>query len=335
MRVWIDLTNTAHVVVLRPLVELLEAHGHDVEITARPLSHTLELLDDWGHPYTALGAYGGVGKLGKARAAADRVVRMVRFGRGKGFDAALAHGSTDLPVACRLLRIPNATMFDYEFAVLQHHVNCRLADRVLVPDAIGAERLARFGARGDKLVRYPGLKEEYYLHGFVPDAGLPERLGVTPGAPLAVVRTPPAYALYLGGAESSLLPRVLRRLADGGAQTVVLPRTPEQADAVAALGIEGVHVARRAVDGRSLVALADLLVSAGGTMNREAAVLGTPVWSIFEGRLGAVDELLVHQGRLRLLRDPDDIVVARKGAAAVPTLRDPAELLALALPWIR
>jgi uncharacterized protein len=335
MRVWIDLTNTAHVVVLRPLVERLEAAGHEVELTARPLSHTLDLLDDWGHPYTALGAYGGVGKLGKARAAADRVVRMLRFGRGRGFDAALAHGSTDLPVACRVLRIPNATMFDYEFAVIQHNVNCRLANRVLVPEAIPAERLARFGAKGDKLVHYPGLKEEYYLHGFEPDAGLPERLGVTAGAPLAVVRTPPAYALYLGGAESALLPRVLRRLADGGAQTVVLPRTPEQADAVDALGIEGVHVPRRAVDGRSLVALADLLVSAGGTMNREAAVLGTPVWSMFEGRLGAVDELLVHQGRLRLLRDPDDIVVARKGATAVRTLRDPGELLALALPWIR
>jgi uncharacterized protein len=335
MRVWIDLTNTAHVVVLRPLVERLEAAGHEVELTARPLSHTLDLLDDWGHPYTALGAYGGVGKLGKARAAADRVVRMLRFGRGRRFDAALAHGSTDLPVACRVLRIPNATMFDYEFAVIQHNVNCRLANRVLVPEAIPAERLARFGAKGDKLVQYPGLKEEYYLHGFEPDAGLPERLGVTAGAPLAVVRTPPAYALYLGGAESALLPRVLRRLADGGAQTVVLPRTHEQADAVDALGIDGVHVPRRAVDGRSLVALADLLVSAGGTMNREAAVLGTPVWSMFEGRLGAVDELLVHQGRLRLLRNPDDIVVTRKGATAVPTLRDPGELLALALPWIR
>jgi len=335
MRVWIDLTNTAHVVVLRPLVERLEAAGHEVELTARPLSHTLDLLDDWGHRYTALGAYGGVGKLGKARAAADRAVRMLRFGRGRGFDAALAHGSTDLPVACRVLRIPNATMFDYEFAVIQHNVNCRLANRVLVPEAIPAERLARFGAKGDKLVHYPGLKEEYYLHGFEPDTGLPERLGVTAGAPLAVVRTPPAYALYLGGAESALLPRVLGRLADGGAQTVVLPRTPEQADAVDALGIEGVHVPRRAVDGRSLVALADLLVSAGGTMNREAAVLGTPVWSMFEGRLGAVDELLVHQGRLRLLRNPDDIVVTRKGATAVPTLRDPGELLALALPWIR
>ncbi|MEA2180295.1 MAG: uncharacterized protein QOG77_3592 [Solirubrobacteraceae bacterium] len=334
MRVWIDLTNTAHVVVLKPLVELLEADGHEVQMTARPLSHTVELLDDWGHPYTVLGAYGGAGKLGKAQAAADRVVRMLRFGRGKGFDAALAHGSTDLPMACRALRIPNATMFDYEFAVVQHHVNCRLANRVLVPDAIPAERLARFGARGDKLIRYPGLKEEYYLHGFQPDAALPERLGVQPGAPLAVVRTPPAYALYLGGAESALLPRVLQRLAAGGAQTVVLPRTPAQAEAVVALGIDGVHVPRRAVDGRSLVALADLLVSAGGTMNREAAVLGTPVWSMFEGPLGAVDEMLVHQGRLRLLRDPDDIVVAHKGASAVPTLRDPAELLRLALPWV-
>src|SRR5215210_3705036 len=337
MRVWIDLTNTAHVVVLRPLVERLEAAGHEVQITARPLSHTIELLDDWGHPYTALGAYGGVGKAGKARAAADRVLRMLRFGRGRDFGAALAHGSTDLPVACRALRIPNATMFDYEFAVLQHHVNCRLANRVLVPDAIPAERLGRFGARGDKLVRYPGLKEEYYLDGFEPDAGLPARLGVQAGAPLAVVRTPPAYALYLGGAESTLLPRVLQRLRDGGAQTVVLPRTPEQAQAVAALGIDGVHVPPRAVDGRSLVALADLLVSAGGTMNREAAVLGTPVWSIFEGRLGAVDEKLAAEGRLRFLTDPAELEIDRKPADAwrERVRRDPADLLALALPWLQ
>jgi uncharacterized protein len=334
VRVWVDFTNTAHVVVLRPLVERLEAAGHEVELSARPLSHTLELLDDWGHPYTALGYYGGVRKVDKARAAADRVVRMLRFGRGKRFDAGLAHGSTDLPVAGRVLGFPNATMFDYEFAVLQHHVNCRLATRVLVPDAIPPERLARFGARGRKLVRYPGLKEEYYLADFEPDAGLPARLGVQPGAPLAVVRTPPAYALYLGGSEHALLPRVLEHLSRAGAQTVVLPRTPAQAEAIGALGLAGVIVPPRAVDGLSLVALADLLVSAGGTMNREAAVLGTPVWSMFEGRLGAVDEQLVREGRLQLLRDPSDVVVARKDPAARPTVRDPADLLHLALPEV-
>jgi predicted glycosyltransferase len=159
-------------------------------------------------------------------------------------------------------------------------------------------------------------------------------MGVQPGPPLAVVRTPPAYALYLGGSEHALLPRVLERLAGEGAQTVVLPRNAEQADAVEGLGLDGVIVARRAVDGRSLVALADLLVSAGGTMNREAAVLGTPVWSMFEGPLGAVDEQLVREGRLRLLRSVQDIEVRHRGAAAQPALRDPADLLRLALPSV-
>jgi predicted glycosyltransferase len=332
VRIWVDLTNTAHVVVLRPLVELLEAAGHEVALTARPLSHTVDLLDDWGHPYSVLGRHGGAGRAGKARAAADRAARMLRFGARLRPHLALAHGSTDLPVACRALRVENTTMFDYEFAELQHHVNCRLATRVLVPDAIPAARLRRFGATARKLVRYPGLKEEYYLHGLTPDRGVLEQLGVPAGRPLAVVRTPPAYALYLGGSEHPLLPRVLAHLAAQDATTVVLTRTPAQADAVAALGLPNLVVPRRAVDGRSLVALADVLVSAGGTMNREAAVLGTPVWSMFEGRLGAVDEALVRDGRLRLLRDPEEVVVAPKGPGARPTPRDPADLLRLALP---
>jgi predicted glycosyltransferase len=274
MRIWVDLTNTAHVLVLRPLVDLLEERGHEVQLTVRPLSHTVELLDDWGHPYTVVGRYGGATRVGKARAAASRVPRLLTFGRGRRFDWALAHGSTDLPPACRLLRIPNTTMFDYEWASLQHGVNCRLADRVLVPDVIPPARLERYGARPPKLVRYPGLKEEYYLADF------------------------------------------------------------EQRRAVAALGLDRVTVPARAVDGRSLVALADVLVSAGGTMNREAAVLGTPVWSVFEGRPGAVDEQLVREGRLRLLRDPDDVVIAKKPADSWQgrARRDPEDLLALATP---
>jgi predicted glycosyltransferase len=337
MRIWVDLTNTAHVLVLRPLVELLEHDGHEVEITARPLSHTLELLNDWGHAYEALGHYGGVSRAGKARAAAGRVVEMLRFGRGKRFDCALAHGSTDLPMACRLLRIPNSTMFDYEWAALQHHVNCRLANRVLVPDAITAERLARYGARPPKLVRYPGLKEEYYMADFQPNAAVLDALGVTRELALCVVRTAPSYALYLGGSETPLLPRVLRQVVETeGAQAVVLARTPKQRTDIRALGLERVIVPDRAVDGRSLVAFADALVSAGGTMNREAAVLGTPVWSIFEGRLGAVDEMLTREGRLRFLRDPAEIKLERKPAGLVEqrVRRDPRDLLELALPWV-
>ncbi len=336
MRIWVDLTNTAHVPVLRPLVELLEADGHEVELTARPLSHTLELLDDWGHPYRAIGRHGGAGRLEKARAAADRLRGLLRFARGRDFDAALGHASVDLPPAARLLRIPNATMFDYEWAVAQHTVVCRLANRVVVPDAIPPERLARYGARPPKLVQFEGLKEEYYLADWEPDLDALKSLGLDRRRVLCVVRTAPSYALYLGGSENPLLDRVLRRLADEDVQTVVLARTDEQRRAVRAVSDRFV-VPDRAVDGSSLVAFADALVSAGGTMNREAAVLGTPVWSIFEGRLGGVDERLVAEGRLRLLRDPDEIELRKKpaGAAASRVRRDPRRLLELALPWLR
>ena len=339
MRVWVDLTNTAHVIVLRPLVELLEGAGHEVVLTARPLSHTIDLLDDWGHPYTAFGRHGGAGRLGKGRAALSRAREMVAFGRAHGpFDCALAHGSTDLPIAGRVLRIPNTTMFDYEFALAQHHLNCRLAHRVLVPETIPPERLARFGARGDKLVRYPGLKEEYVLHGFEPDPSVLSDLGVDAALPLCVVRTAPSYALYLGGSENPLLPRLLRRLDERGVQTVVLVRNADQARDVEALGLDRVIVPPRAVEARSLVAFADALVSAGGSMNREAAALGTPVWSMFEGRLGGVDEHLVAEGRLKQLTDVDDVDVVKRdrvGSGGWDLItRDPADLLELALPWL-
>jgi predicted glycosyltransferase len=206
---------------------------------------------------------------------------------------------------------------------------------VLVPEAIGAERLARYGARPPKLVHYPGLKEDYVLHGFTPDPAVLDRLGVPREKLLCVVRTAPSYALYLAGARDEVLPRLLRSLAAReDAATVVMTRNAEQADAVAAVS-DRLIVPRRAIDGRSLVAFADALVSAGGSMNREAAALGTPVWTMFEGRMGAVDERLVAEGRLRVLRDVDDVEVVRKAPFAAPfTGRDPERLLQLALPWL-
>ncbi|MGE5434357.1 MAG: DUF354 domain-containing protein [Candidatus Doudnabacteria bacterium] len=333
-RVWVDLTNPAHVIVLQPLVKLLEADGHEVTLTARPLSHTTELLDDWGHPYTAIGHHGGASRVGKALAAGSRTAQAFAFARGKRFDYGLAHGSTDLPPVGRLLRIPNTTMFDYEWARLQHGLNCRLATRVLVPDAIPAERLEPYGARPPKLVQYPGLKEEYYLGDFEPDESVLGELGLDPSGVIAVVRTAPSYALYLGGSENELLPRVLRRLLDEEAQVVVLARTDDQRRALRELD-GSLIVPEHAVDGRSLAGLADLVVSAGGTMIREAAVLGTPVWSIFEGRLGAVDELLIAEGRVHFLRDPAELVVEKAPAVHERRgRRDPAELLRLAVPLL-
>src|SRR3954469_11201140 len=241
MRIWVDFTNTAHVIVLRPLVERLEAAGHDVLLTARPLSHTVELLEDWGRPLLVAGRYGGVRRRDKALAAGDRVAKLLRWARSQRLDRALAHGSTDLPVVSPPPRIPNSTMFDYEWAATQHHVNCRLANRVLVPEAIPPERLARYGARPSKLIRYPGLKEEYYLADFEPDRGVLGELGVEQAEVLCVVRTAPSYALYLGGSETPLLARVLRRAsADPRVHTVVLARTDRQREHVLALGLDRV-----------------------------------------------------------------------------------------------
>jgi predicted glycosyltransferase len=331
VRVWVDVTNGAHVIVLRPIVELLERDGHEVTLTARPLSHTTELLDDWGHPYRVIGHHGGAGRVGKALAASARAAQALAFARGRRFDYGLAHGSTDLPPVARVMRFPNTTMFDYEWARLQHELNCRLATRVLVPDAIPIERVAPYGARPPKLVRYPGLKEEYYLARFEPDPSVLDALGVDRARPVAVVRTAPSYALYLGGAENELLPRVVRRLLEQDAQVVVLARTDEQRHALRALD-RRLAVPDHAVDGRSLAGLADVVVSAGGTMIREAAVLGTPTWSIFEGRPGAVDEQLEREGRIRWLRDPAELVVEKVTHRERRAERDPAELLRLAVP---
>jgi predicted glycosyltransferase len=334
-RVWFDLTNTAHPVVLRPLVERLEAAGHEAVLSVRPLSQTIELMEDWGHPYTAFGTHGGVSRAGKARAMGSRLRSMVAFGRARGpFAAAMSHGSPDLAVASRLLGIPSTSMFDYEFAIAQHTVNGLFSTRSLVPESIPPARLRRFGVAGPRLVRYPGLKEEYVLHGFEPDPSVPASLGIDLSRPFAVVRTAPSYALYLGGAETPLLGRLLQRLDERGVQTVVLTRNAEQTGQVRALGLERVVVPPRAVEARSLVAYADALVSAGGSMNREAAALGTPVWSMFEGRLGGVDEQLVREGRLKLLgpdADVDAVSVVKRPAAGRPLhARDPAALVELA-----
>ena len=253
---------------------------------------------------------------------------LARWARARRFDVAMGHGSNDVTVAASLLRIPSATAFDYEFAAVQHQVNCRLARVVVVPEVIPPGRLERYGARG-KLRRYPGLKEEYYLADFEPDGSVLAELGLDRDRELVVVRTPPDVSLY-HRFENPLFRRVLERLAAASAQTVVLPRTPAQRDEVLRLG--RFTVPERAVDAQSLVAFADLVISAGGTMNREAVALGTPVYTTFEGRLGAVDEALLREGRLRRLENPEAFSLERRPAqAAVRIRRDPRELVTLLL----
>ncbi len=328
MRVWIDLTNSPHVVFFRPLVALLRRRGHEVTLTARAFAQTLELLEDSGLDHVVVGPpHGGASRIAKARAMGGRLRALRRFARGRRFDVALSHASHELPLAARSLGIRSAYAFDYEFALAQHGLGCRAATRVVVPDVIPQDRLDRLGARARKVRRYPGLKEEYYLHGFAPDTGVLDRLGIDRSRVLVVVRTPPEVSLYhLHG--NPLFAAVLERLGgDPSAQAVVLPRTPAQRDAVVALRLPSLVVPERAVDALSLVALADLVVSAGGTMNREAVALRTPVYTTFSGRLGAVDDHLVRDGRLTLLTDAADLRVERKQPRADVSTRLPDAML--------
>ncbi len=226
----------------------------------------------------------------------------------------MGHGSNDVSVAAKLLRIPAATAFDYEWAKVQHNVNCRLCRAVVVPDAIPPERLYRYGARG-KVRAYEGLKEEYYLADFEPDDGGARRARAsTAREPLVVVRTPPEVSLY-HRFENDLF-RARARAAARRARRWCC-RAPRRS-ARSSREPEASSCRERAIDAQSLIAFADLVISAGGTMNREAVALGTPVYTTFEGRLGAVDEKLLREGRMRRLSNPgrDRAREARRRPAA-------------------
>jgi hypothetical protein len=261
----------------------------------------------------------------------QRTAGMRRYGKGKGFDLAIAHGSNDIAIASRMLGIPEANMHDYEFAVAQHHVGCRLAKRVIFPDSVPAERLKRFGVTPEKLFQYPGIKEEYYLADFEVDGQALEKLGVDTERVVVVVRPPPDVSLY-HRRSNPLFPQVLARVgSEPGVHAVVLPRTEEQRTYVKELALPSLIVPDHAVEAQSLVALADLVVSAGGTMNREAVALGTPVYTTYGGRLGGVDEALIRSGRLRPLTDPRALELEKKSGHGERVRRDPQLLVDLML----
>jgi predicted glycosyltransferase len=320
------------VLVFRPLVGLLRERGHEVEITTRDYGQTLQLLELHRLEATALGRHGGRSELGKARSLLSRMRALRRWARPRGFDLALAHGSHELTLSARGLGIPSATTHDYEFALLQHHLGMRAATKVVVPDSIPGDRLKRFGVVPPKLLTYPGLKEEYYLADFEPDPRVLAKWGINRHRVLVVLRPPPDVSHYHrhGNPLFAQTLDYLGRLET--VQAVLLPRTEEQREFVTGLALPSVIVPDRAVDAQSLIAFADLVVSAGGTMNRDAVALGVPVYTPFSGRLGGVDEELIRAGRLKPLTDAHALELRkREDGSGDRVRRDPAFLLDLLL----
>ena len=293
------------------------------------------LLDLHAIDHTQIGRHAGASRLRKARRLAQRTAGMLRFGRERRFDLALAHGSNDLAIAARPLGIPEANMHDYEYAVMQHRVGCRLARRVIFPELVPRRPPTALRRRPGQAPPVPGPQG-----GVLPrrlrarPADLPETLGIDRERAIVDPRPPPDVSLY-HRKSNKLFPEVLTRLGnDSEIQAVVLPRTVEQRKLVATLGLPSVILPEHAIDAQSLIAHSDLVISAGGTMNREAVALGVPVYTTYDGRMGAVDEALIPSGKLRPLTSPGAIELRKRETESQRTRRDPKLLVDLVLGTI-
>jgi predicted glycosyltransferase len=302
VRVWIDLANSPHPILFEPIVEELRGQGHEVVLTARDHAQTVALAAERWPDVRVIGRPSPRGRAAKARAIFGRAVELARFGRSERIDVAVSHNSYAQAVAARMLRIPCVTAMDYEYQPA-NHIAFRFADRVVVPADFPARMLRLEGARPRKVLRYTGFKEEVYLHRFRPDPAVLDELGLERDEPFIVARPSPAGAAY-HQFENPLFDRALTQvLRRENTKVVLLPRRPEDVRAYAGIPPERQIVPGGAVDSRSLLHYATALLGAGGTMNREAALLGTPVFGMYAGRLAALDQRLIREGRLRPLAD--------------------------------
>ncbi|PYS92698.1 MAG: hypothetical protein DMF64_08465 [Acidobacteria bacterium] len=309
-RIWIDLANSPHVPLFRALVPELRAHGHEVVLTAREFAQTVELAESAGLKPHVLGGHGGRKLSGKAGNLFGRAWALRRWARGREVALAVSHNSYAQIVAARALGIQSVTLMDYEHQPA-NHLAFRLATRVIVPRAFPAAALRRFGASARKVRRYDGTKEDVYLADFAPDPNFTAQLrtlGIDADDVLVVVRPPAREALY-HRFENALFDELLERLQTRrDVKVIMLARNQAQRELYAARESVNFILPRAALDGANLIAASDLIISAGGTMNREAAALGVPAATIYAGRWAAVDEELVREGRLRRISTRADLV---------------------------
>ena len=303
--VWIDLGNSPHVLFFKPVIDELHRRGVESAVTARDFSQTVQLCARFGIDADVIGRHGGASVSGKLLGLAHGVRGLRAFARLTQPCVAVSHNSYSQIVAARSLDLPVMTAMDYEYQPA-NHLAFRCADLVAVPEAFPLDRLLAQGARPGKTWRYPGLKEHIALAGFVVDVGYLRRVGIDESRPVVVVRPPADMALYHRFGNPLFRP-LLELLAHAPVTTVLVARTEIQAADLEAAGFGKLLWRGEALDGRQLVAGADAVVSAGGSMNREAAVLGTPAYSMYAGKLAAVDRALVAGGSLQLLYEVDDL----------------------------
>ncbi|MGH9871146.1 MAG: DUF354 domain-containing protein [Pyrinomonadaceae bacterium] len=320
MLIWIDLANSPHVPFFRSLTNEFIRRNHEVVVTARDFAETVKLAEAAGFAAEIVGGHGG-GKLsGKAGNLVQRAMALARWARVRNFDLALSHNSYSQILAARVLSLRTVTLMDYEHQPA-NHLAFRMASRIIVPAAFPEAALARFGASPAKVARYAGLKEDVYLADFQRDPDFQRqlsKLGIDERDVLVTVRPPASEALY-HRFENELFDQLLEHLlALPSVKVLLLPRNNSQREKYNARAGANLIVPTDPLDGGNLIAHSDLVLSAGGTMNREAAALGIPAASIYLGEWAAIDEQLVNEGRLIRIATPQDVrnlLVEKRGPA--------------------
>ena len=314
MRIWIDLANAPHVPFFLPIIEQLEQKGHEVVLSLRDFNYTVELAARNGLQGAVIGKHGGRNPFAKIVDLMGRTKGLIEFARDKKIDVAVSHNSYAQTVAGRLSGIRVVTIMDYE-GQPANHIAFRFANKVIVPDSFPEKDLRRFGASVQKTYRYKGYKEQLYLSSFTKDPDFKRQLEEACDLPkswdhekttLAVVRTPATMAAYHPKSNPTF-ERLLEGLDARDDLTVVMLCRSDQQQEEIRERYSDFHIPKHPLDGNNLVYHADLVISAGGTMNREAAILGTPAYTVFAGALPAVDAGLVKEGRLTRLETEEDL----------------------------
>lgn len=311
MRIWIDLSNSPHVPFFRALAAEFERRGHNILWTLRDYAQTVELANQAGIDAPLFGTHGGGNLLAKFGKFAARIIELSRWARRQNIDLVVVHNSQEPLIVARLLGLASVNLMDYEHHP-GNHLSFRTAKRLVLPSAFPDEKAVGFGASPAKTSRYEGIKEDVYLAYFKGDPQFVnelEKLGVTPQNILVVVRPHAPEALYNRGVENDLLDRVIdRAAATENAKVILLPRKTYQGDDLRVRHPQAnVIIPSVALDGANLLLAADLVISGGGTMNREAAALGVPTATIFTGKAAAIDEYLIAEGRMMRIETPQDV----------------------------
>ncbi|AKJ65512.1 DUF354 domain-containing protein [Kiritimatiella glycovorans] len=306
MKIWIDLDHTPHVPLFRPIIRELERRGIETLVTARDFAQTVALLEMWDIPHVTIGRHGGRHKIGKIVNLFERSAQLMVHAKGKGIDLSVSHGSRTMVTACRMMGLPAVTMMDYEYTEVGIY---NLFSRyMLIPEYIPEERLAPNGFRMEKVVRYGGYKEQLYLPQFTPDPAFREKNGVPENKILVTIRPSAMYANYHDPRSEKILLRVIEHALDHeDVWPLIVSRIERDRRFIHDRFGDGVHFLEKPVDGLQLIWNSDVFISGGGTMNREAGLLGVPVYSIFTGRKPYLDEHLAERGRLTFVDEPGKV----------------------------